>query len=131
MNVVPENDTVFKPVPREKAFYFYNDIGNYTGKSAASLKEFAEKIEDVDAKSLGFHLRRGDFENWITEVLKDEELAKQVRDELRSTNSKGEDLRNRLHSIVTARLEQLKRTPVSAKISGPKMQPRWGKNVAR
>jgi hypothetical protein len=62
---MPENDTVLKPVPREKAFYFYSDIGNYTGKSAASLKEFAEKIEDVDVKSLGFHLRRGDFENWI------------------------------------------------------------------
>jgi hypothetical protein len=126
-----ENDAVFKPVSREKAFYFYNDIGNYTGKSAASLKEFAERIEDVDVKSLGFHLQRRDFENWITEVLKDEELAKQVRDQLRATNPKGEELRNRLHSIVTARLEQLKRTPVSTKVSGPKMQPRWGKNIVR
>jgi arginyl-tRNA synthetase len=128
---MPENEVILKPVPREKAFYFYNDIGNYTGKSAASLKEFAENVKAVDVKSLAFHLRRGDFENWITEVLKDEELAKQVRDELRATNSKGEDLRNRLHSIVTARLEQLKHTPVPAKISDPKMQARWGKNVTR
>jgi arginyl-tRNA synthetase len=126
-----ENNAAFKTVPKEKAFYFYNDIGNYTGKSASSLKEFADKIQDVDVKSLGFHLRRGDFENWITEVLKDEVLAKQVRDELRTTNSKGEDLRKRLHSIVTARLEQLKRTPVTTKISDLRMQPRWGKNVAR
>jgi arginyl-tRNA synthetase len=128
---MPENEVVLKPVPREKAFYFYNDIGNYTGKSAASLKEFAENVEAVDVKSLAFHLRRGDFENWITGVLKDEELAKQVRDELRATNSKGEDLRKRLHSIVTARLEQLKHTPVPAKISDQKMLPRWGKNVSR
>ena len=128
---MPENDAVFGMVPREKAFYFYNGIGNYTGKSAASLKEFAEKIEDVDVKSLAFHLQRRDFENWITEVLKDEMLAKQLRDELRATNSKGEDLRKRLHSIVTARLEQLKHTPVPAKISDTKIQPRWGKNVAR
>jgi hypothetical protein len=128
---MPENDAVFKPVSGEKAFYFYSDIGNYTGKSAASLKEFAERIEEVDAKSLGFHLQRRDFENWIIEVLKDEMLAKQLRDELRATNSKGEDLRKRLHSIVTARLEQLKRTPVSAKISDTKIPPRWGKNVAR
>ena len=128
---MPENEAVFRMVPREKAFYFYNDIGNYTGKSAASLKEFAEKIEIVDAKSLAFHLQRRDFENWITEVLKDEGLAKQVRDELRATNSRGEDLRKRLHSIVTARLEQLKHTPVPAKISDTKIQPRWGKNVAR
>jgi arginyl-tRNA synthetase len=128
---MPENEVVLKPVPREKAFYFYNDIGNYTGKSAASLKEFAENVEAVDVKSLAFHLRRGDFENWITEVLKDEMLAKQVRDELRATNSRGEDLRKRLHSIVTARLEQLKHTPVPAKICDTKIQPRWGKNVAR
>jgi hypothetical protein len=128
---MPENEAVFKPVPREKAFYFYDDIGNYTGKSAASLKEFADTVKAVDVKSLAFHLRRGDFENWITEVLKDEGLGKQVRDELRTTNSRGEDLRNRLHSIVTARLEQLKRTPVTEKISDSKMQTQWGKNVAR
>ena len=126
---MPEIEVVLEPVSREKAFYFYKDIGNYTGKSAASLKEFAETVEAVDVKSLAFHLRRGDFENWITEVLKDEELAKQVRDGLRATNSRGEDLRNRLHSIVTARMEQLKHTPVPAKISDPKMQARWEKNV--
>jgi hypothetical protein len=126
-----EKEVVLKPVPREKAFYFYNDIGNYTGKSAASLREFAEIVEVVDAKSLAFHLRRGDFENWIIEVLKDEGLAKQVRDGLRATNSRGEDLRNRLHSIVTSRLEQVKHTPVPAKMSDPKMQARRGKNVVR
>jgi hypothetical protein len=106
VKVTPENEVVFKPVPTEKTFYFYKDIGNYDGKSAASLKEFAENVEAVDVKSLAFHLRREDFENWITEVLNDEELAKQVRDELRATNLRGEDLRNRLHSIVTARLER-------------------------
>lgn len=131
MNVMPENDAILKPVPKEKAFYFYNDLGNYTGKSAASLKEFAEKIQDVDARSLAFHLQRRDFENWITEVLKDEMLAKQIRDNLRATNSKGEDLRKRLYSIVTSRLEQLKRTPVAARVLDAKIQPRWVKNVAR
>ena len=128
---MPENDAVFRMVPREKAFYFYNDIGNYTGKSAASLKEFAENVEAVDVKSLAFHLRRGDFENWISGVVKDEELAKQVRDKLQATNSKGEDLRKQLHLIVTARLEQLKHAPVPAKISEPKTQARWGRNVTR
>ena len=131
MKAVPENEAILKPVPREKAFYFYNDIGDYTGKSAASLKEFAENVEAVDVKSLVFHLRRGDFENWIIGVLKDEELAKQVRDRLQATNSKGEDLRKQLHLIVTARLEQLKHTPVPAKISDPKTQARWGRNVTR
>ena len=126
-----KNEIILQQVPKEKAFYFYNDIGSYTGKSAASLKEFAENVKVVDVKSLAFHLRRRDFENWITEVLKDEGLAKQVRDELRATNSRGEDLRNRLHSIVAARLEQVRHAPLPAKISDSKMQARWGKNVVR
>jgi hypothetical protein len=95
------------------------------------LKEFAETVELVDVKSLEFHLRRGDFESWIIGVLKDEELAKQVRDELRVANLRGEDLRKRLHSIISARLEQLKHTPVPTKISDPKMEARWGRNVTR
>jgi hypothetical protein len=128
---MPENEVVLKSVPREKAFYFYSDIGNYTGKSAASLKEFAETVELVDVKSLEFHLRRGDFESWIIGVLKDEELTKQVRDELRVTNLRGEDLRKRLHSIISARLEQLKHTPVPTKISDSKVEVRWGRNVTR
>ena len=45
---MPENEVVLKPVSREKAFYFYNYIGNHTGESAASLKEFAENVEAVD-----------------------------------------------------------------------------------
>ena len=60
---------ILKTLPREKAFYFFTSIGNYTGESAASLKEFMEKINQVNVKSLEFHLYRGDFEKWITEVL--------------------------------------------------------------
>jgi hypothetical protein len=64
-----EHETkALKNVPREKAFYFFTSIGNYTGKSASSLKEFMEKINEVNVKSLEFHLYRGDFEKWINEV---------------------------------------------------------------
>ena len=52
-------------MPRENAFYFFTSIGNYTGENAASLEEFVRKIKEVDAKSLEFHLYRGDFEKWV------------------------------------------------------------------
>jgi hypothetical protein len=65
-----------KSVPREKAFYFFTSIGNYTGESASSLKEFMEKINEVNVKSLEFHLYRGDFEKWIDEVLEDDYYLK-------------------------------------------------------
>jgi alpha-amylase len=93
-------------LPREKAFYFFTSIGNYTGESATSLKEFMEKINKVNMKSLEFHLYRGDFEKWITEVLEDRRLAEDVG-RLQKTNLMGDNLRNQLHSIVSRRYYQL------------------------
>jgi hypothetical protein len=101
---------VIKTVPREKAFYFFTSIGNYTGESASSLEEFMEKINEVNVKSLEFHLYRGDFEKWINEVLQDEELAVEVR-KLQKFNLTGDALRNQLYVIVSRRLKRLTSQP--------------------
>jgi len=52
-------------LPREKAFFFFTSVGNYTGESAFSLEEFVKITEKVNIKSLEFYLYRGDFERWI------------------------------------------------------------------
>jgi alpha-amylase len=95
-----------KTLSREKAFYFFTSIGNYTGESAASLKEFMEKINRVNVKSLEFHLYRGDFEKWITEVLEDKRLAEDIS-RLQKTNLSGDQLRNQLYILVSKRYHQL------------------------
>jgi len=100
------NSRILRTLPREKAFYFFTSIGNYTGESAASLKEFLEKINVVNVKSLEFHLYRGDFEKWITEVLEDKELATEIRI-LRSLNYSGTILKEHLYRIVAKRHEEL------------------------
>jgi hypothetical protein len=100
------NSKILRTFPREKAFYFFTSIGNYTGQSAASLKEFIEKINQVNVKSLEFHLYRGDFEKWITEVLEDRKLAEDVV-KLQKTSPLGDHLRNQLHIIVSRRCQQL------------------------
>jgi len=92
--------------PREKAFYFFTSIGNYTGVSVASLKEFVERINEVNVKSLEFHLYRGDFEKWIGETLEDKKLAEDVG-KLQKTNPLGDHLRNQLHATVSKRYQQL------------------------
>jgi hypothetical protein len=97
---------VLRSLPREKAFYFFTSIGNYTGKSAASLKEFAKKILDVNVKSLEFHLYRGDFEKWIAEALEDNVLASKIR-QLKAYKPIGMDLRDRLYLIVSKHYEAL------------------------
>jgi len=100
---------VAKTVPREKAFYFFTSIGNYTGQSASSLKEFAEKINNVNVKSLEFHLYRGDFEKWVNEVLEDRRLTTEIAG-LRGLNYSGDVLRNRLYTIVARRRKDLEGT---------------------
>jgi hypothetical protein len=104
-----EPTVLAQSVPREKAFYFFTDIGNYTGKTTASLKEFSERIKDVDEKFPSFHLQRGDFENWISGVLKDEDLARQIR-EFRNSDVTERNLRDKLDLVVAKRLDQVMKT---------------------
>jgi hypothetical protein len=101
---------ILRTVPREKAFYFFSSIGNYTGTSAASLKEFMEKINDVNVKSLEFHLYRTDFEKWVSEVLEDAWLAGEIR-RLQKFGLAGEALRDQLYLTVSRRLKRLTSPP--------------------
>jgi len=97
---------ILRTVPREKAFYFFTSIGNYTGVNASSLKEFSEKMNDVNDKSLEFHLCRGDFDKWISEVLQDTELALEIKRMLRQ-NLTGDVLRSQLSDVISKRLKRL------------------------
>jgi len=97
---------VLRTVPREKAFYFFTSIGNYTGISASSLKEFMEKINEVNVKSLEFHINRGDFEKWTAEVLQDTDLAAEIR-RLQKQSLTGNGLRDQLSVTVSRRFKRL------------------------
>jgi hypothetical protein len=93
-----------KELSKEKAFYFFTAIGNYTGESATSIEDFLKKIEHIDIKSIEFHVYRDDFEKWMTEIIGDKELAEQIK-KLKHQNITGEKLRNQLHSIISKRCE--------------------------
>jgi hypothetical protein len=97
---------ILRTVPREKAFYFFTSIGNYTGTSASSLKEFMEKINEVNVKSLEFHLNRGDFEKWMSEVLQDTELAGDIK-KLLKLNLTANSLRDQLSFTISRRFKRL------------------------
>lgn len=97
---------ILRTLPREKAFYFFTSIGNYTGESAVSLKEFAKKINEVNVKSIEFHLYRGDFKKWVAEVLEDRELAEEVQ-KLQKLFLTGDELRIQLYTTVSRRYNHL------------------------
>ena len=52
-------------------FHFCVDVGEYTGISAFSYEDFLKSVKKVKAKSLSFHLERGDFQKWVFDVLRD------------------------------------------------------------
>jgi len=124
-----DSESALKKASAGKEFFFFTDVGKYTGKSASSLNEFAEEIKEVDAKSLRFHLNRGDFEKWIREVLKDQTLAGEMKVFRETTFTSDEVLRDRLYLVVSKRVEE-SGMPQTREVPIGKMQPRWKKNYS-
>jgi predicted transcriptional regulator len=89
------------PVSKDTMFHFYTKVGQPTGFSAASLKDFYEIVKRIAAESLEFHLYRGDFENWIKTALENAPLADELAS-LKSANLKGEELRQKLLKTIVA-----------------------------
>jgi hypothetical protein len=98
-------------VPYNNAFYFCTNIGQYSGELAADLADFCQKIRTIDVRSVDFHFKRLDFEEWIRGTLGDVYLA----NEINKINKKiqGEELRAKIHQIVNARLTELKKVLAS------------------
>jgi hypothetical protein len=104
---------ILRTVTHPNAFYFFTDIGEYSGESAASLAEFNKKIKTVDGKSVDFHFGRHDFEIWIRRTIGDEYLADTVSKMPQSLH--GEKLRGEINKAVERRLTQLKKLLASKK----------------
>jgi predicted transcriptional regulator len=92
----------FTPVPKDAAFHFYTAIGQPTGFSAESLKDFYEIVKRVAVESLEFHLYREDFENWIKTVFKDAALADELAN-MKNSQLKGKDLRKEILKAIAAK----------------------------
>lgn len=94
----------------DKAFFFYEDVGKPTGDFAVSLSDFCHKINTVAFKSLAFHLKRGDFENWIREALGDTELSQKINKVKtgKTTWKRSTTLQKKLKATVEDRLNELR-----------------------
>ncbi|HDQ05837.1 MAG TPA: winged helix-turn-helix transcriptional regulator [Candidatus Bathyarchaeota archaeon] len=101
---------ILAPVSVEKAFHFYYGLSQHSGVYADSLKDFVDKIQTVNLKSIEFHVPRKDFELWIRS-LGDLELSKKL-ELLRMKSLSGESLRKELHETVNSRYEELNRLTV-------------------
>ena len=96
---------ILKSVSLENAFHFYNALDQYAGIDANNLKDFVDKIQTIDLKSVEFHVPRKDFELWINS-LGDLELAKRL-ELIRMKKLTGKNLRTEIHKAVSSRFAEL------------------------
>jgi predicted transcriptional regulator len=89
-------------VADDKTFNFYVGVEKPLGFSAHSLEEFYRMVKQVYSDSLDFHLYRGDFENWIRQVIGDNVLADEVT-ALKASGLNGEGLRKALLEAIDNR----------------------------
>jgi len=97
-------------VPDYLAFKFALGEGFITGDVAHSYAEFLDVIKRADSRSLVFHLYRGDFDNWFTEVFRDKEMSSKLS-KLKARLRPVDQLRTRLIRILGHRLEELGQKP--------------------
>jgi hypothetical protein len=95
-------------VPHAQGFYFYTTVGDYCGVSAHSLEEFANALQYVCSGAIVFHFERGDFQNWIRDVIGDAELAQSIDDiKMCERHLAAESCRKELVELVRVRMLQL------------------------
>lgn len=101
------SNTILRTLLYNQGFHFYKTFGQYTGITATSLNEFYSKLKIVDEQSMLFHYLRGDFQKWIKNTLKDQELAKQI-DQI-ETSPTLKNIREKILFLLNKRLKELQK----------------------
>jgi len=98
---------ILRTVHSHEGFWFYKALGDYTGKNAVSLKDFAKVLQVVEGQSVDFHFGRGDFRRWIRFIIGDNDLS--IRINRIPQDTRGEKLRGDLLKAVNERIIELKK----------------------
>jgi hydroxymethylpyrimidine pyrophosphatase-like HAD family hydrolase/energy-coupling factor transporter ATP-binding protein EcfA2 len=81
------------------SFYFRGPEGEMNLR-AQNLNIFVQLADGVDQKTWLFHLKRGDYSNWLRHSLKDPELAGQLESIERDENLPHEESRKRIKEMI-------------------------------
>jgi alpha-amylase len=99
---------LLRRLPAGMGFTFSYDFVRSSGLSVHNLQDFCSALKTIDVSSIEYHIERGDFERWVSQVVGDNKLA----NDLANINSskrklKGEILRKKVLSLTEKRLKQL------------------------
>ncbi len=78
LDAIAQSQRALSNVNLDCGFHFYTAIGDYTGVTAVSLQDLAQKMLSVGVGSVRFHYERGDFQRWIRTIFCDRELAEEI-----------------------------------------------------
>ena len=101
-------ERILRKLPAGKGFTFSYEFARPTGLTVHSLKEFYLALETVDAQSIRFHTKRGDFEQWIRHVVADDKLADKMA-EIPPQQMTGEKLRKKILRTINQRIRELEK----------------------
>ncbi len=93
-------------LPVGKGFTFFYDFARPTKLVVQSLGEFCSAIRTADVRSIRFHVERGDFERWLSQVVGDDKLADKVAD-ISKRKLTGEKLRKKVLGAIESRINEL------------------------
>jgi hypothetical protein len=118
-------------VPRAQGFHFYKAIGCCIGVTCCSLEELADALQKVCSEAVIFHFERGDFQNWVRDVIGDAELAQSI-DAIKMCSRKlsEEACRKELVERINVRILQLEVAKLPS-IFGEKRQKKTHDNHVR
>jgi hydroxymethylpyrimidine pyrophosphatase-like HAD family hydrolase len=89
-------------LPPERSFYFRGPEGKLNLR-AQNLMLFLQIGDGVDEETWHFHLRRGDYSEWLLNSVKDRDLAQAVRAIEKDRHLDGASARARLREAIEAR----------------------------
>ena len=96
-------------VPDYVAFRFASGEGILTGDISHSYEEFLGAIERVDSRSIVFHLYRGDFDAWFSEVFRDKKISGKIA-RLKAKQQPPDRIRTKLVGILQERMREFRKS---------------------
>ena len=96
-------------LPEDRSFYFRGPQGKLKLR-ARNLIQFMDLGDGVDEETWLFHLRKGEFSQWLRRSIKDEPLAGQIAEVERDRNVGADESRARIRELIEA-LYTLPATP--------------------
>jgi hypothetical protein len=103
-----ETKDPLRVVPHSQGFHFYRSVGFCIGITCCSLEELVDAVPKVCSEAVIFHFERGDFQNWIRDIIGDTELAQKI-DEIKTCSRQlsEESCRKELTERIRIRILQL------------------------